>query len=341
MESIPNPRDALADLAKEYWEERMRNEPLFATALGDRRFDERLPDISPQGRKRMAGEYEDVVRRCGLAVERDLADGDRITKAALLVDAGSVIEYLSCGLDDWVVDPLQGIQVELMNLESYQPVHTVEEGLAMVKRWRGMRHYVDQHVANLRSGVSEHKVSVRATIEKVIDELDEVIAKPDSEWALLRPLSVDHPEWTEEERLEFRVGLEGAVRDSARPALAGYLAFLRSELLPKARPQEKPGVMHIPGGEQTYEKLIRVHTSLVLTPARLHETGMNEVARINGEMERLGEKVFGTRDRRDILRRLRTDPSLYFSSRDEVAAKAESALARAHAPISKWLGRLP
>ncbi|HYB06581.1 MAG TPA: DUF885 domain-containing protein, partial [Nitrososphaerales archaeon] len=120
-----------------------------------------------------------------------------------------------------------------------------------------------------------------------------------------------------------------------------YLEFLKSQLLPVARPQEKPGIMHIAGGAEAYVKLIRVHTSLSLTPEEVHQTGLREVARINREMEELGGRVFGINRLKDILKRLRMDPSLYFSSRDEVAAKAESALARANAAIPKWFGRLP
>ena len=341
MESGLDQAHTLARLAKEYWDERMYNEPLFATALGDRRFDDRLPDISPEGRRAVVRQYEEVTRRCKSIDERSLDGQDRITRAALLVDAGSVADYYSCNLDDWVVDPLQGMQVELMNVESYQPVRTVEEGRAMVKRWEAIPRYVGQHIANLQTGVAERRVAVRAAVEKVLEELDDMLAKPDSEWALLRPLSVGHDDWTEDERQEFKRGLEKAVSDSARPAFADYRDFLGAELLPFARPQDIPGVMHIPQGKEAYAKLIWVHTSLDLTPAQLHETGLDEVAKINGEMERLGEKVFGVRDRREILKRLRADPSLYFSSRDEVAAKAETALARANAAISKWFGRLP
>jgi uncharacterized protein (DUF885 family) len=135
--------------------------------------------------------------------------------------------------------------------------------------------------------------------------------------------------------------MEVAVRESARPGFERYLEFLRSQLLPVARPREKPGIMHIAGGADAYVKLIRVHTSLNRTPEEIHETGLREVARINREMQELGGKVFGINGLRDILKRLRTDTSLYFSSRDEVAAKAESALARANAAIPKWFGRLP
>ncbi len=328
-------------LAKEYWEERMSNEPLFATTLGDRRFDGKLADISQAGRARVKKQYEDMLKRCKAVPEDGLPGPDKLTRAALMVDAGSILDYYSCDLEEWVVDPLQGLQVELMNVESYQPVRTVADGRAMVQRWRAIGPYVDQHIANLRKGASEHRIAVRAAVEKVVEELSDLAAKPDSDWALLRPLAVKHEDWAEGEGREFREGLGRAVKEFARPGLAAYLDFLRKEILLEARPQEKAGIMHIPGGAEVYAKLIRVHTSLQLTPKELHETGLREVDRINSEMGVLGKKVLGAGERKEVLKRLRTDPSLYFSSRDEVEAKARIALARANAAISKWFGRLP
>jgi uncharacterized protein (DUF885 family) len=341
MMSAVKPGESLAELAREYWEERMANEPISATALGDRRFDDRLPDISPGGRAMVKKQYESTVSRCKEIPEDVLSDADRLTRTALLVDAGSLVDYYSCDLEDWTVDPLQGLQVELMNVESFQPIRTVSEGRAMVLRWRKIGPFIDQHVANLRGGAAGGKVAVRSGVEKVVDELEDLLAKPDAEWALLRPLKAEHMEWTDDENREFREGLTGSLRESARPGFVRYFEFLKSEILPKARPQEKPGIMHIPGGVAAYAKLIRVHTSLDLTPDEIHRTGLGEVDRINKQMEELGGKVLGTRDRKEILRRLRTDPALYFSSRDEIAAKAEKALARANAAIAKWFGRLP
>ena len=331
----------LADLANEYWEERMSNDPILATALGDRRFDTRLPDIAPEERARWREEYDEVVRRCGAIPEGELSPKDKLTRTALLVDAGSMSDYYSCNLEEWVVDPLQGFQNELLNLESYQPVRTIDEGRAMVERWGGIGSYVDQNIANLSSGASAGKVAVKAAVDKVIDEVDGLLKKSDSDWPLLRPLGVEHPDWPQNEVKLFRDGLKRAVAESARPGFSRYLDFLRKKMLPVARPQEKAGVMHIPGGREAYAKLIKVHTSLDISPQELHQTGLNEVARINKEMETLGGRVFGAGDRKEILRRLRTDSSLYFSSRDEVAAKAEAALAKANAAIAKWFGRLP
>ncbi len=331
----------LDDLSKEYWEARLANEPLFATALGYRQHDGRLSDNTSEGRRRTLEQYESLLGRSIEISEPPLSEGDKLTRAALLVDIKSVIDYASCKLDDWMVDPLQGSQVEFMNVESYQPVNTPSEGIEMVERWNAMGRFLQQQIVNARAALAEGRVAVRPGVEKVIEEVKDQVMKPDSEWSLLRPLATAHADWTEDERRDFSDGLTRAVMDSVRPAYVALGDFLESELLPASRPQNRPGIMHIPGGAGAYLKLIDVHTSLQLTPEELHQTGLSEVAWINRAMEDLGERLFGTRDRKEVLARLRTDPALYFSNMDEVAAKAEQALARANAAIARWFGRLP
>ena len=335
------PDEALSTLAREYWEARLAEEPILSTSIGDRRYDDLLRDITPQGRLRVQKQYESILQRCRSIRGDALSGADRLTLTALLVDVRAQLDYLSCGLDDWTVDPLDGPQVQFLNIESFQPVRSVEEARAMVGRWRSMGRFVDEHMTNLRRGLGEGKVGVGALVEKAIEETEDLLAKPDGEWAFVRPTTVEHRDWSEVDRVRFKGGVVAAVRESIRPAFVRYLAFLKSEILPRARPQDKPGILHVPDGLEAYSRLIRVHTSLDLTPDELHQTGLKEVARINGEMVELGEKVFGTRDRKQILQRLRTDTTLYFSSRDEVAVKAEAALSRAKAAIPKWFGRLP
>ncbi len=341
MERVTPASKSLEDLAKEYWQARLREDPLMATSFGDRRYDDRLQDITPAGRARREEEYESVIARCESIDETALQDRDRLARDSLLVDAKSMLEYASCLLEEWTVDPLNGPQVELQNVESYQPVRSVEEARAMVKRWRAMGPYLDEHMANLRRGKEKGMVGVRICVEKALEEIDDLMSKPVAEWPLLRPASEEHPDWSEGELSEFRQGLAAAVSESVRPALGRYRDFLRSEVLGSSRPQERPGIGQLSGGLAAYSRLIVVHTSLDLAPDALHQTGLAEVARINGELEVLGEKVFGVRERPAILKRLRTDPSLYFSTRDEVAAKAESALAKSRAAIPRWFGRLP
>jgi len=333
--------ELLTAIAKEYWEAFLANEPLNATSLGDRRYDDKLPDKSQAGIGRIEQQYERFLERAKQLSADRLTPENALTRTALLVELESQLSYIRCHLEEWVVDPLDGPQIEFQNLESYQPVRTPTEARAMVKRWEAMAPYFNTHTLNLQRGISKGRVAIRAAVENVIDETQSLLAKPDQEWPLLRPLIVNHSDWRVEERKEFESGLKKAVRNHVRPALASYVQFLGSNLLPRSRDENLPGICHIPGGTESYRRLIRVHTSLGLTPEELHETGLMEVGRINSEMEALGAKVLGTRSRKEVLERLRNDSSLYFATRDEVAKKAEDALARAKAAISKWFGRLP
>ena len=333
--------EPLAAVAKEYWELMIEADPLYATVLGDRRYDDRLRDITPKGRRRLDEQVEAVRKRCQAVEERPLSVADSLTRTALLVDAERYLDRSSCDLDEWTVDPLEGPQVQLQNVESFQPVRTPAEGKALAERWRAMGPFMDDHMANLRRGAAAGKFPARILVEKSIEELQDLLGKQEKDWPFLRPLTQPHDEWSDADVKRFRSEVTAATKDSIRPAFARYLEFLKKDVLPGARPQDRPGIMHVRDGSRAYSKLIRFHTSLDLTADQLHQTGLNEVARINSEMEDLGEKVFGTRDRAKVLDRLRTDRSLYFDSRDEVEATAERSLARAKAAIPKWFGRLP
>jgi uncharacterized protein (DUF885 family) len=331
----------LAALCDEYWEGRLAANPIEATGIGDRRYDDRLDDNSLEGYATSRSRLTGVRERARAIPEVELGAADRLTLSALLTEVESDLAKLDCALHEWTVDPLGGPQIEFFNLESFQTVRGFAEAQAMVKRWQAMGPYLGRHVANLERGLAAGKVAPVDAVRKVIGGLRETLTEPDAQWALLLPLATPHPDWSDAQRAGFANGLTAAVRDSVRPALARYLAFLEAQIAPAARPETRAGVMHVAGGDAIYRQLIRVHTSLDLTPDELHATGLAEVERINGEMSELGRKVLGTAGLAETLARLRTDPALYFTTRDEVAGKAEAALARAKGAIGSWFGLLP
>ena len=115
----------------------------------------------------------------------------------------------------------------------------------------------------------------------------------------------------------------------------------RDVILPVARPGERPGLSHVPGGRAAYAHLIESHTSLPLTAEAVHAIGLEEVDRIDRETAVLGERVLGIADLAAIRHRLRSDPAMHFASRDEVREMAETSLDRARAAIPEWFGILP
>src|SRR5262245_26646697 len=314
----------LAKLSSDFWESQLQASPVMATSLGDRRYDDRLDDNTPAGIAKDQKRLEDFLAQARAIPPSELNSADQLTLVALTDELESDLAQTTAHLEEWNVDPVFGTQVELFNIESFQPVRSFAEGQAMVKRWRVMGPYIDQVVENWKRGLASGKVGSEYAVKKTISEVDETLALQDADWALLNPLKTPHPDWTEAQRAEFDRGLKAAVHESVRPALERFGTFLKTQDLPKARPQDKPGIMWVAGGKEAYPKLIKVHTSLTLSPDEIHEIGLKEVARINAEMVTLGQKVFGLNDLEAIHKKLRTDKSLYFATAHDVEAKAES-----------------
>jgi uncharacterized protein (DUF885 family) len=227
------------------------------------------------------------------------------------------------------------------NIEALQPVRTMAEGRAMVERWRRIPGWLDQHVANLRRGRATGRVAVRSPVGRVVATLDELLAGPIEDWALLNPAREPHPDWPAADLERFRADIRAAVWEGIRPAIARVRDALRDEILPASRPDDRPGISELPEGAADYRRLIRVHTSLDLDPADLHAMGLAEVERINEELVGLGERALGTADRLEILRRLRDDPALHFRTGPEILESARTCLARANEAAPRWFGRLP
>ena len=79
----PMARTALGALAGSYWETFLETHPLFATALGDPRFDDRLADPTPAGIAAARGRFAELLADVDALGDAALDDEDRVTRDAL------------------------------------------------------------------------------------------------------------------------------------------------------------------------------------------------------------------------------------------------------------------
>jgi len=339
----PTARTRLDALAAEYWDTYLESHPLFATTVGDPRYDDRLPDHTPEGTRATLARYAALRDRVE-ALDPESFDGDdRVTLSALGESLAADIAELETGLLDWNVDPTDGVPAEFLLVPDFQRLGTVEDGRRMVARWREMAVYVDRHVASLRRGLGEGRVACRVPVDRVVATLTELLDTGTEDWPLLAPLAAvgKLDGWTTADRERFVSELRATVNDEIRPAFAHLHDALVTEILPVARPAELPGMCHVAGGSDGYRRLVRMHTSLDVDAEALHRVGLDEIARIDAELADLAARTIGSSTLEDALVRLRTDPALCFATSDEVYARAEASLARATEAIPDWFGQLP
>jgi uncharacterized protein (DUF885 family) len=314
-------------LAADYWDAFLAQHPTFATALGDRRFDDRLEDDSPAARDAWSSQLDDFEARLA-AAEGD----DAVTRAALTEALVTDRAFLDADLGAFNVDPMDGPQVDLLNIPSYHEARTPAEADALLARWRAMPGFLDQRGEGLRRGLADGRTGVSMLVAKVTQQIDELLARPDADWPLMQP---------SESMPDLRDELLRIIGEGIRPAFERYRAVAAEEVGPRARPDDRPGLLHLPGGDRAYANLSRAHTSVGTPPEEIHALGLGEIDRIDGEFRELGQRLLGTNGLEDTLRALRQDPALHFRTPDEVYETAVRSLERANAATPDWFGRLP
>jgi uncharacterized protein (DUF885 family) len=331
----------LRSLADAFWETYLKAHPTFATIMGDRRFDDRLEDLSPGARSTEIAHLETTLDQARAIDAAGLDGRERVTRSMLIEEVEGQLGALRTRVDEWSLNPIEGPQSWLIDLVDYQPISTVEEGRAMIERWRATGPHIDQAIEGLRRAMARGQVASIVPIERVIDELRGLVATPADEWRLASPAREPHDDWPAEELEAFRTGLRAAVAEVVVPAFSRYLDAIETEIVPSARPSDRPGILHVPDGEAAYRALIRTHTTLDLEPAEVHEQGLIEIEALDRAFADLGAKVLGVHGLEATLDALRGDPALRFSTAEEVFATARDTLARAQAAVPKWFGRLP
>ena len=84
------------------------------------------------------------------------------------------------------------------------------------------------------------------------------------------------------DRERLTAAYKDAIENKIIPAYARIDNFMGDEYLSAAR--DSVGLLDIPGGDEWYAHNVRVITTTDLTPDEIHQIGLDEVARIHGEM---------------------------------------------------------
>ena len=332
----------LAALLRDHWEHTMRSSPVWATTLGDHRFDDKLGDASHQAvldaREVRAGFLE----RARAIDPARLDARDRINLALLTEELAAAAAAEVCDAHLWSVSTFESPISGFNHLPERHKIAGDADARNLLARYRQIPAQIDAVIANLRRGAAAGMFGNAQSIKLAIELADRELARPLEDWALLGPLAADRlAPLSEGYRQRFARELRQVVAAEIKPAFARYRELLASEIAPRARRADKVGIGALPQGPQCYAARITSYLGIERTPAQLHQLGLAEIKRINGEMTRLGAGLFGTGELAAVIARLRTDPKLYYREAETIVADAEKALAAARRAIPKYFGILP
>ncbi|MFG1907641.1 DUF885 domain-containing protein [Kribbella sp. NPDC048928] len=261
----------------------------------------------------------------------------RLDLALLRWDSTARARVLESGFGDIDVNPVFGPAAALPTTVAQLPIPGPEVAAAFVPKYEAIaRYFTDRarrHLDAAGRGLAAPASAIHATARTVEDWL----ALPLDDDPLLN-LGSTPPDVHRGNLLDE---LRTVIRDSVRSALSTYAGSLRETVGKVARGDEECGLGGLPNGLELYQTLADEATATELPVGRIHDLGLEQVAKLRAEYAELGAEVFGTRNVAEVLAILRDDPKLHFTSATEIVTAAEAALERSLERVGDWFGVLP
>jgi uncharacterized protein (DUF885 family) len=332
--------DTIRAIADEYWEAKLEASPLFASFLGDHRYDDRADDLSAEEERRLRSVWTGLRERAASVSSGngELDETDRASRDLLVQELDDSVRAIDLRLAELTSDQMQGVHADLLITAAQLQAPDAEHAAMALTRARQFGRMLDQATDRYREGLAAGRTPVRINVERSINQVDGYLASPlesDPFANLAGPEGWDGLD-------VWRGQLTDIVRDDLRPAFARYRNALRDELLPAARPDDRPGLRWLDDGTELYQALIELHTGLPLTPDELHAIGMAEATEsLPAEYAEVGGREFGTSDLTEIFGRLLDDPGLRYRDADQIMGHATECLDAARAVMGDWFGILP
>lgn len=330
---------SITEIGEEYFDFVLENDPFYATALGDHRFNDLLPDVSSSARKRASLRLREF-RAELLAVNTSmLCEDERLRYDFLSHEIVSSIGAEDCHFPLWTVDQLNGPHISMMEISRNQRLETEHDVEDLLKRYHHIRKFFADHVENLREGKRRGLYASKIAIAHVVEQLDNQLAQtPNASPFMLTSTQLPHA-ISAEKKTALSVQLETTIAQEVYPALMVYRDFLKHELLPHAR--DPVGINTLPLPANCYQNLIERYTGLRKSPKILHEEGKEEVSRIKEEIRNLIRSHTDVNDEKYYIAKLKKDPQQFFATRQALIAHNQALVERATRVLPLAFGRLP
>ena len=322
--------DRAQALADRFWEELLEREPVFATAIGDDRYDDRLPDIGEAGRALSETRNRAALEELA-AIDRDALDVTlRTTLDVLEAIATQTLSAVELRTDRlYMANHFVGPGVLIGDIASIQRTDTPEHLERYETRLRAIPGYLETCAEIAREGVATGVVSPRTVVERAVAQIQRIVESPHEEAPPLAAVADDDA--------VARDRVVAVWRDAVAPAFAGYLDALR-DYLPHAA--ESNALTDLPGGEELYEAEIRSWTTLPLDPQEVHDLGNERWDAIQAERFEIASRLGFADPSAAIADRVASGKDTPESAAALVEL-VEDQVARSWEVAPQWFGRLP
>ena len=298
------------------WEKNLNENPLFASYVGDKRFNDKINSNSIKEFNDSKKSDLSSLNKLRQINESNLTDENKLNYKLKEFDLVNNIESKEFPIYFLRLNQRGGIQsfYETGNRLVYLSKEDYFDWFSRLEQF-------SQNIINSleinKKGLNEGITQPRLVTEGVIAQIDALINSDIENNPYMKVfIEADENMFSPNEKNNLIQDVKDLITNEINPAYKKLYDFLKYEYLPKSR--NTIGISDIPGGKEYYEYLARYFTTTNLTPDEIHNLGLREIERIRSEMEDIIKKVEWEGDFDSFLNYLRTSPRFYYDNPEDL-----------------------
>jgi uncharacterized protein (DUF885 family) len=313
--SLEARRKQLNDLLAERWDYTMRTQPVFASMLGEKRWNDKLDDLSQTFIDGDLAQSKTFLARFEAIDTTGFPEQEVLNKTLMVRNLKMDLEGARFKPWESSVSQFDGIHIGMPELVTVLSFETAKDYSDYIARLNAMPLLFDQTEIQLRKGIADGFMPPRFLLEKVVVQANNVATQQPEQTPFARPFDNFPSSISEVDKKRLHEQGLSAIRDSVLPAYKKFTAFVRDDYAPKGRTE--PGVWALADGPARYRFAIRQLTTTDQTPEQIHELGLKQMDEINAEMLAVAQEL-GFKDIATLNEHIKTDRRFYAASGQQV-----------------------
>ena len=320
------------------WEDRLKHQPDFASSIGDKRYNDQLPDYSVQAYNDSLARGRAYLARLGEVDTTGMPEQEQLSKDLLV---GQLVQdQEEAQFKPWQLPVTQnrGPQVDLPQLVPQLSFQSAQDYDDYISRLKKVPLAFQQTTDNLSLGMDDHREPPAYLMQKVLAEVKDIAGQKPEDTPFALPLKTFPASVSAPQQARIREELLAAITTQVIPAYVRFGKFLQAQYIPAARTE--PGISALPDGDAYYQFLVKRSTTTDLTPGQIHQIGLQQVQQDEAQLLAIAKKL-GFADIQALKDAAAKNTRLYPTSKEQLVQAYSGYLDQMRGKLPEYFGRLP
>lgn len=229
--------------------------------------------------------------------------------------------------------------VQLGSAESAQPFATVQDYQNWHQRVKGFIRWTKLAQQRMDQGIAQHVVLPKILVQRIIPQLRAQLVSQPQDSIFYNPIKSLPASFSTDEKQQLTAEYSAMIQDELVPALKTLADYFETTYLPAAR--DTAGYWDLPNGLAWYQQQANYHTTTTMSVDEIHQIGLQEVARILKEMDKVRQQVGFKGDLKAFFASLQTEPQYFYDTPTELIKGYDAVKARINAVLPQYFNVMP